>query len=135
MHLGKASACGVFAAVHLATQQEGAAIVAEDLAESCGFAVEELTAVLEKLEQARIVGRDSAPPHGFALNKPPGQITLLQIVEAIEGKEEADLMLPVSSGSKDVFPCAPESLLKAVGSIAADLLKTRTIEDLVNSEQ
>lgn len=134
MRLQKASAYGVFATVHVATHPEDAPIPGEDIAESCGIPLESLLPVLERLVRAQILSRESEPPHGFVLNKAPGEISLLEIVEAIDGKQEPELMLPSHAGSKDVATSRDMPTLKPVDSIAASLLRAHTIEDVIGVE-
>ncbi len=134
MRLQQASAYGVFATVHVAAHQDQAPIPGEDIAESCGIPPEPLLAILEKLVQAKILRRQRKPPHGFALDRAPGEISLLEIVEAIEGKQEPDLMLPSQAGSKEVAASTQMPTLTPVESIAASLLKGHTIEDLIGVE-
>ena len=133
MRLQQASAYGVFATVHVAAHQDQAPIPGKDIAESCGIPLEPLLAILEKLVQAQILTRQREPPHGFALNKPPGEISLLEIVEAIEGKQEPELLLPRGAGSTNAASSGYAPPLQPVGSLAASLLGAKTIADLCTS--
>ena len=134
MRLQQASAYGVFATVHLAAHQDQAPIPGKDIAESCGIPPESLLAILEKLVQAQILRRESEPPHGFAMDRAPGEISLLEIVEAIDGRQEPDLMLPSHVESQDVAASHHMPTLTPVDSIAASLLRGHTIEDLIGLE-
>ena len=131
MRLEKASAYGVFATVHLAAGQGSAPISGEDIAESCGIPPDSLLAILAKLVQAKILRQESEPPNGFALDKPPDEITLLQIVEAIDGKQEPDLMLPSHAATGNGGRSYTLPVMKPVGSLATCLLQEHTVQDLI----
>ena len=112
------------------------------LTESCGIPAESLAVILPKLVDAGIIQRQAGPPERVALTRAPGEIKLLQIVEAIEGEREPELLLPrdvgstethatgdtVSSADQCVGMGAPA--LKTVLSSAASLLATHTVADL-----
>ena len=59
-----------------------ARIMARDL----GFSEAHLAKVLQALGRARLVKSTRGPAGGFRLARRPGQITLLQIAQAIEGE-------------------------------------------------
>jgi Rrf2 family protein len=58
---------------------------ARQIAEDTGIPVEYLRKVLQRLTRARLVQSERGRGGGFRLGKSPDKITLLQIVEAIEG--------------------------------------------------
>ena len=165
MRLGRDSAYGVFAVVQLATEGKGSSISAEHLAEATGIPLESLKLMLTKLVTAKIVRRqdgsncDDESIERYTLARAPNKITLLQIVEAIEGRAEPDLVLPIepvesgladtaesrNSGSATDPPPLPQPApasnidadwpgphtLRAVTSLASTLLRGSTIADLV----
>ncbi len=96
MRLGSDSAYGVFATAQVATER--APISGDDLMESCGIPAEMLSVILPKLVEAGIFRREAGPRQVFALAKPADRITLLHIVEAIEGRQEPELLLPSHAG-------------------------------------
>lgn len=71
--------------VATATASSPAQSRAKQIAEDTGIPVEYLRKVLQRLTRARLVQSERGRGGGFRLGKPPSKITLLQIVEAIEG--------------------------------------------------
>ena len=65
---------------------EGRYLSTKDLAEFHGLPKEYLSKALQSLSQARLIESTLGPSGGYRLTKAAGQITLLDIVEAIEGK-------------------------------------------------
>lgn len=152
MHLGKDSAYAAFALVEMATRGAGTPATLTDLAESTEIAAEALSVMLGKLASANIVTSVGGSSERFALSKPPGQITLLAVVEAIEGQTAPDLILPRVAGSTkasasddpaesggdpaETSPPAWKDQLDvtAVPTLAAELLGASTIQELVDAQ-
>lgn len=84
---------GVEQAIHcvtlLATMPEGGLLSAAALAEFHGVSVSYLLKHLQALSGAGIVGTVPGPKGGYRLGKTPQDITLLDIVLAVEGPEPA----------------------------------------------
>ena len=141
VHLTKESAYGVFAVLHIARRPEDSSVSQRELTEACGIPPESLPAILPKLVAAGVVRCEEIPPEGFSLLKPPDQITLLEIAEAVDGKQEPDLMLP-RQGRPTNGPAPSDRPLEEalqpewmpIASLAASLLATATIQDLADAE-
>jgi Rrf2 family protein len=97
MRLGKAAAYGVYATVHIAERYKKKPIQGDAIAESCGIPASHLMKVLQQLVRARILESERGPNGGFSLRRDPGSITLLEIIEAIDGPIMGDV-----AGSRDV---------------------------------
>ena len=91
MRLGRAAAYAVFATTHLAERGQATPVQGRDIAESCGVPAGHLLKILQQLVRAQVLGSERGPAGGFVLRKQPGEITLLEIVEAIEGPINGDL--------------------------------------------
>ena len=65
---------------------EGRYLSTKALAELHGLPKEYLSKALQSLSQASLVDTTLGPSGGYRLAKPPAEITLLDIVEAVEGK-------------------------------------------------
>jgi len=64
-----------------------APLTSEDLADLQGIPPSELTGIFPKLESAGIVRAAEGEAVRYTLAKPPEEITLLEIIDAIEGKK------------------------------------------------
>lgn len=62
-------------------------LATKSLAEFHGVPKEYLSKALQSLSQASLVESTLGPTGGYRLAKPPDQITFLDIVEAVEGKQ------------------------------------------------
>ncbi|MGD8454688.1 MAG: Rrf2 family transcriptional regulator [Phycisphaerae bacterium] len=153
VHLGKDSAYAAFALVELATRGVGTQVALADLAESTGIAADGLSLIFAKLANSDIVRQEGKSPERFTLSRPAERITLLDVVEAIEGPAPPDLLLPKHTGTakapasddasqsdSDQAEARPPAWkdkfdVTAVPTLAADLLSSSTIQDLVNAQR
>ncbi len=72
------------AMIYLASADK-ARTAAPEIAEHMGLSVHYLRQVLRELTRARLVISSPAPTGGYALARPADEITVLEIVEALEG--------------------------------------------------
>lgn len=91
MRLGKASAYGVYATLHIAQSDREGPIQGRIIAKSCGIPVEYLLKILQQLVRAQVLSSERGRGGGFLLRKAAGQTNLLDIVEAIEGPIGSEL--------------------------------------------
>jgi len=134
MRLGRAAAYAVFATTHLAENSRGTPIQGRDIAEACGIPAGHLLKILQQLVRAQILSSERGPAGGFVLRKPAGEITLLEIVEAIEGPINGDLLLRNVARAKEPAREQLEKTCRDVAGYARSLLGGTTIADFTNHQ-
>lgn len=132
MRLGKASAFGVFATVHIAEHAEECPVPAKDISAACGIPLAHLNKILQQLVRSRILRSERGPSGGFSLRSPPSKITLLEIVEAIDGPIVGDLEGQQMVIAKQVAKQKVQGTCNEVARHARSLLQKHTISDLVS---
>lgn len=132
MRLGRAAAYAVFATAHLAEHSNGTPIQGRDIAESCGLPAGHLLKILQQLVRAQILSSERGPAGGFVLRKPANEITLLEIVEAIDGPISGDLPLRTVTSSKEPTRVRLEQACQNVADYAKSLLTRTVVSDLMN---
>jgi Rrf2 family protein len=85
MQLTQATDYAFRAVQHLASEEHGNVVAAPVIAESEEIPLRFLLKIMRSLIGAGIIKSYRGVDGGFALAKPAGQITLLEVVEAIEG--------------------------------------------------
>jgi Rrf2 family protein len=86
MRLGRASAYGLLALMTIAQRNgDSPGATAQQIAAATRVPVEYLRKVLQRLCHARLVRSERGRAGGFRLRRPIERITLLEVVEAIEG--------------------------------------------------
>ena len=155
MRLSVESAYGVFAVEQIARRGADKPLTAGELAELSGIPARGLATILDKLIRAQVLKHATGMPPSLTLARPAQKISLLQIVEAIEGPTTSDLKLPEDFGSQPSPPCDPSLApstppastgqshspgrtapppVREIQSIAAGVLATQTIADLLAAE-
>ncbi len=89
MKLSEGVEWGVHCGVLLATLPAGSTLSGAALAEFHGVSESYLVKHLQALVRASILESVPGPKGGFRLARPPEQVTVLEVIEAIEGPEPA----------------------------------------------
>ncbi len=99
MQLTRAADYGVRAMVHLAGLPAGSRASITELAKAAEVSEGFLTKVLQRLVPAGYIVSRRGPGGGFELGAPPSEISLLHIVEAIEGPIQLNLCTGKTNGA------------------------------------
>jgi len=88
----------------LAGLPEGRYLSTKALAELHGLPKEYLSKALQSLSQAGLVHATLGPSGGYRLARPPAELTILEIVEAVEGKAQTFVCTNIRNNN----PCRPK---------------------------
>ncbi len=132
MRLGRAATYAVLATAHLAEHGNGTPIQGRDIAEACGLPAGHLLKILQQLVRARILGSERGPAGGFFLRKAAGDITLLEVIESLEGPINGDLVLRTATASTEGVRARLEEACHNVANHAKSVLSGTVIADFVS---
>jgi len=93
----------------LAGLPDGRYLSTKALAEFHGLPKEYLSKALQSLSQVRLVDSTLGPSGGYRLSRPAAEITFLDVVEAVEGKERTFVCNNIRANN----PCRPEGYCDA----------------------
>ena len=93
---------GLVCLVYMARQSPGHTVTIREIVQSERFSATYIEKILQKLRDANIVTSQQGKQGGFTLAKDPSQITLKEIIEALEGGSTFD----VNHNTFGVF-CSP----------------------------
>jgi Rrf2 family protein len=99
-----------------------------EIAGALGGSEAHLSKVLQRLSHAGLVASDRGPKGGFRMVKSPGDVTLREVFEAIEGPLEPSSCLlarPVCDGS-----CILGGLLEKVNRSVSEVLSRTTLASI-----
>ena len=138
MRLGEPVEWALHCATILALMPEGGALPASRLAEFHGVPAAYLAKALQALSRAEIIESFPGRHGGYRLGRPPGDITLLDVVEAVEGRDASFRCTEIRKrGPARVAPrlyspvCAiAEAMYRADEAWRAELRQT-TVADLL----
>lgn len=85
MRISRSTGYALLAVGYIARHKEQGIILSQSVSEEYNIPSEYLLKILQQLVRANVLRSKRGPRGGFTLAKPAKKITLLQIVEAVEG--------------------------------------------------
>ena len=89
--------------------------------------------VFQRLVHAGLLRSSKGRGGGFSLSRPAHEITIMQILEAIEGPQMMDRCVVGLEKCNDHMPCPQHDLYKPIRQRLKDYLNTTTLADLASS--
>jgi Rrf2 family protein len=89
--------------------------------------------IFQKLVRGGILVSAKGRGGGFALARPGHQITLMQVIEAMEGPQLLDRCVVGLERCNDHMPCPQHDLYKPIRQRLKDYLNTTSVADLASS--
>jgi len=130
MNLNGSTRYGMVAAAYLAKQGKDRWVVTEDIAKKCRIPVEYLLRIMNQLIRAGILQGKRGPAGGFRLLKPANQISLLRIVEAVNGPLKGQLEI-AAQAKKHAFGVRMERVVGKAVDQAAEMFEKAKLSDMV----
>jgi Rrf2 family protein len=136
MRLTARSEYGLLAMIDLASQEDQAPTSARAISERQGIPAKFLEQLLVSLRRAGLVGAVRGAHGGFHLAKEPSNITVLEIVEVLEGPLSSSVCDGERSevcGKND--SCAAGKVWGAATAAVRDVFDHTTLQDLVYDQR
>ncbi len=130
MILSKSCIYGIQATIHVASESDAGYVPINRISDQLNISFHFLTKVLQQFTQAGLLVSYRGPKGGVALAKPPSEISLYDLVEAIDGTDvftECMLGLP---GCGHAEPCPAHDHWVTVRQQFTDIAKGLTLEHL-----
>ncbi len=134
MKLSTKSTYGLRAMLNVAMESDGTAVPISDISKNEGISVQYLEQLLNKLRREGLIESVRGPKGGYMLSKDPVDITVADIVKALEG--EIRLSHCVSSAKmpgancKKTRSCVPKLVWLKLSNAINDCLASMTLADL-----
>lgn len=142
MKLSEGVEWGLHCVSALAALPPGATLPMRVLAEYHGLSETYLSKHLQALTHAHIIEALPGPKGGYRLQRPPEKITVLEVVEAIDGREplfrctEIRQQGPLTYEAQAYrLPCAIHVAMARAEKVWREALRTQTIADIVAQYQ
>jgi Rrf2 family protein len=120
MKLTRASSYALHAVAHMAAMGEDKPVASHHIARARGIPELFLLKILKPLVSARILRSVKGPNGGYRLAKPASKITVLEVVEAVDGPIRGTAPLAESGQSGDD---GLDTRLETICTQAADLVR------------
>lgn len=132
MRLSARSEYGLLALIDLSSAADGHPLATRELAEARGIPAAFLEQLLADLRRAGLVRATRGPHGGFALTRSAGEITALEIVEALEGPIAPSVCAPGACGREE--GCAAASVWGEVSGAVRESLSGFTLARLADEQ-
>lgn len=135
IRLSKQTDYGFLALAHLAAQPNGACCCAREIAATYGIPPALMAKLLQRLVRRGLLASHHGARGGYQIARPAAQITLREVIEAIEGP-----MALTECGAPGGHVCAQSGACSVAGPLQTvqkkivDLLAATTLHDLVGVE-
>ncbi len=123
--------------VTLASEHGNAPVPAERLAESDNVPADYVSQILVKLRRAGLVTSHRGSAGGYALSKPPAEITLAQVVLAVDGAVFEDVCERFDAGSKDCRhqgQCSISPVWNKLGALVTGYFESVTLAAILKQK-
>ena len=116
--------------VNLAQVPEGKYAMVKQIAEQEGIPAHFLAKILQQLARKGLLKSSKGPTGGFCLRTPAKDVSLIQLVEALDGLTDYQKCVSGLSECNDEAPCGMHDSWKTLRSRIMDYLEKTTIQDL-----
>lgn len=130
MKLNKETEYALEGLAFLSTRPDGAVLQAGDLAEVVGTSTAFMSKILQRLGGAKIVRGHRGNPRGYSLTRPAERISVLDVVETLEGNDIFERCIFWSEPCSEKNSCPLHDVWKRVRPQVRAQFSDMTVRDL-----
>ena len=130
MRVSRSIGYALLAISYLAQHKDEEFVLSQKIAKVYYIPLEFLLKIMKQLVKANILSSKRGPHGGFCLARPLAEITMLEVIEAIEGPMTVSLGLG-EQAPKDKFGAKADQVYSKVTTQARDLFKKVKLSDLI----
>ena len=128
MKISRSTGYALLAAGYLAQHQKEGIILSQDISKKYNIPLEYLLKILQQLVRANVLRSKRGPRGGFSLARPVKKITLLQIIEAVDGPMVSNLDLAEHARGEKFSVRIEQTYEKAIAQARAVFEKAKLSE-------
>jgi Rrf2 family protein len=130
MKIDRSATYAIIATCHIAQQPEKKTVLSHDISKKYDIPLEYLLKILQQLVKANILRSKRGPRGGFTLARPAAKITMLQILETVDGPMVNNMSIADHTGKAKFGIHADKAFDKALAQ-ARDHYKKITLASLI----
>lgn len=130
MKISRSTGYALLAIGYIAQHEDQKIILSHDIANKYDIPLEYLLKILQQLVRVNVLRSKRGPRGGFSLARPPRKITMLQIVEAVDGPIVSQLNLSEQAHGEKFSVQAEKAYIKAIAEAKGVFEKTK-LSDLI----
>ncbi len=119
--------------VHLARVPDGKYAMVKQIAEEEKIPSHFLAKILQQLARKGLLRSSKGPTGGFSLRQPSKDVTLLNIVESLDGLQEYQRCASGLAECNDDMPCGMHESWKALRSRIIEYLEGTSVSDVADA--
>ena len=132
MRISRSTGYAMLAVGYLAQHQKQKIVLSQDISKKYNIPLEYLLKILQQLVKANLLRSKRGPRGGFSLAKPVKKISLLQVIEAVDGPMVSQLDLAEHARGERFAARVEQTYAKALAQARSVFDKVK-ISDLVGS--
>jgi len=125
MRISRSTGYALLAVGYIARHQSKGVVMSQKISREYEIPLEYLLKILQQLVRANILNSKRGPRGGFSLTRPASGISLLQIIEAVDGPMTSQVDLAELPGAGDFGAKADKIYEKAVAQARAVFAKAK----------
>jgi len=125
MKVSRSTGYALLAVGYIAKHQRKKTVLSQDISKQYDISLEYLLKILQQLVRANVLRSKRGPRGGFSLAKPTRKITMLEIIEAVDGPMTGQLDLAEQTGGEKFSLKAERVYEKAVAQARAIFEKAK----------
>jgi Rrf2 family protein len=131
MRVSRSTGYALLAVGYIAKNQGDGVVLSQDISNQYDIPLEYLLKILQQLVRANVLRSKRGPRGGFSLAKPPNKITMLEIIEAVDGPLTGELSLAEQAGNEAYSVKAEQVYNKAI-STAKNVFQKAKLSNLLS---
>ncbi|MHC4658935.1 MAG: RrF2 family transcriptional regulator [Planctomycetota bacterium] len=125
MKISRSTGYALLAAGYIARNQKQGIILSQAISKKYNIPLEYLLKILQQLVKANLLRSKRGPRGGFSLGKPAKKITLLQVIEAVDGPMVSKLYLAEHARGEKFAARIEQTYDKAIAQARAVFAKVK----------
>jgi Rrf2 family protein len=121
---------GLMAVHFIAVHGDDGAVSAKRIAEEFRIPQERLAKILQRLAKKQLITSHNGPKGGYVLTRPPGEITVGQVVRALEGPLRIVSCMTENDDCPQFSRCNLRRPVEKIQASISDVLDTMTLAEL-----
>jgi len=130
MRISRSTGYALLAAGYIAKHKEQEVVLSQSIAKEYNIPLEYLLKILQQMVRANVLRSKRGPRGGFSLARPSKKITLLQVIEAVDGPMVSHLDLAEQTGGER-FSVRAEQIYEKAITQARNVFERAKLGDLL----
>ncbi len=132
MRISRSTGYALLAVGYIVRHQDEKIILSQSIAKEYNIPLEYLLKILQQLVRANVLNSKRGPRGGFSLAKSPKKISMLQVIEAVDGPMTSQLNL-VEQAPKEKFSALTEHIYQKAVNQAKVVFEKTKLSDIIKT--